>query len=164
MSENNEVICRVLANGFEFAFTQQQIDGIDMIQKSATELHLLKDHQSVNAVFISADQSAKMQTIEIEGVNFHVQIKDKLDLMLDDMGFSAAASKQIKEIRAPMPGLVLEIAVSEGQRVQEGERILILVAMKMENSIMMPADATVKHIAVNAGQAVEKGQVLVELD
>jgi biotin carboxyl carrier protein len=63
-----------------------------------------------------------------------------------------------------MPGLVLEIAVSEGQQVREGDKVLILVAMKMENSIIINTDATIKRIAVSAGEAVEKGQVLVELD
>jgi biotin carboxyl carrier protein len=62
-----------------------------------------------------------------------------------------------------MPGLVLEIAVSEGQQVHKGDTILILVAMKMENSIMINTEAIIKRIAVSAGQAVEKGQVLVEL-
>jgi biotin carboxyl carrier protein len=54
--------------------------------------------------------------------------------------------------------------VSQGQQVKEGDRILILVAMKMENSITADADVTIKRIAVKAGDAVEKGQVLVELD
>jgi biotin carboxyl carrier protein len=62
-----------------------------------------------------------------------------------------------------MPGQVLQIAVTEGQQVQEGDTILILVAMKMENSIRINTDATIKRIAVNPGQAVDKGQVLVEL-
>ncbi len=63
-----------------------------------------------------------------------------------------------------MPGLVLEVAVSEGQPVKEGDRILILEAMKMENSIVIHADATIKKVMVTAGQAVEKGQVLVVLE
>ena len=63
-----------------------------------------------------------------------------------------------------MPGLVLEISVTEGQEVGEGEKILILSAMKMENSILIHTRATIKKIIVSAGQAVEKGQVLVELE
>ncbi len=55
-----------------------------------------------------------------------------------------AAGKQVKEIKAPMPGLVLEISVTDGQAVKEGDRILILEAMKMENSILIHADATIK--------------------
>mgnify|MGYP001792417801 CR=1 FL=1 len=63
-----------------------------------------------------------------------------------------------------MPGLVLEIAISVGQVVKEGDKILILQAMKMENSIVIHANATIKRIAVSTGEAVEKGQVLVELE
>lgn len=165
MRESNSVVYKVKANEFEFCFTQEQIDAIDLVQKSPAVYNLLKNHRSINGVLIEADQSAKMQTIEIEGEKFAIQIKDELDLVLDKMGFSSAvADKQIKEIKAPMPGLVLEIAVSEGQEVHEGDKILILVAMKMENIIMVSADATIKRIAVSAGEAVEKGQILVELD
>ncbi|WP_018616884.1 biotin/lipoyl-containing protein [Segetibacter koreensis] len=164
MSENNSVVYKVKVNEFEFCFTQDQVEAIDLVQKSPTVFNLLKNQRSVNAVLIEADRSAKMQTIEIEGESFHIHIEDELDLMLDKMGFSTVAGKQIKEIKAPMPGLVLEIAVSEGQQVSEGDKILILVAMKMENSILIYTDATIKRVAVSAGEAVEKGQVLVELE
>jgi biotin carboxyl carrier protein len=164
MSENNSIVYKVKSNEFEFSFTQEQVDAIDLLQKSPAEFNLLKDHRSINAVIIEADQSAKKQTIEIEGEKFDIRIKDELDQMLDRMGLNSVAGKQIQEIKAPMPGLVLEIAVSEGQQVREGDKVLILVAMKMENSIMINTDATIKRIAVSAGEAVEKGQVLVELD
>jgi biotin carboxyl carrier protein len=164
MSENNSTVYKVRVNEFEFDFTQEHIEALDLLQKSSSVFNLLKDHKSVNAVLIEADESAKKQTIEIDGENFHVQIKDELDQVLDKMGFSAVAGKQIKEIKAPMPGLVLEIAVSKGQQVNEGDKILILVAMKMENSIMINTAATIKNITVSAGDAVEKGQVLVELE
>jgi biotin carboxyl carrier protein len=164
MLENNSVVYKVKVNEFEFSFTQEQIDALDLVQKSPKGFSLIKNNRSVNAVLVEADQSAKRQTIEIDGEKFDIQLNDELDLVLDKMGFNTVASKQIKEIKAPMPGLVLEIAVAEGQQVQQGDKILILVAMKMENSIMISTAATIKRIAVNAGQAVEKGQVLVELE
>ena len=80
------------------------------------------------------------------------------------MGFGKDVIKQVKEITAPMPGLVLEIAVTDGQEVKEGDKLLILEAMKMENSIMIQTSAIIKKVSVSAGQAVEKGQVLVELE
>lgn len=155
---------KVKANDFEFSFTKEQIDALDIIQKSPTEFHLLKDHHSVNAKLIDANKTAKQQIIEVEGESFEVEIKEELDMMLDKMGFGAATNKHIKEIKAPMPGLVLEIAVEEGQAVVEGEKLLILVAMKMENSIVIHTNAIIKRLAVVAGQVVEKGQVLVELE
>jgi biotin carboxyl carrier protein len=103
-------------------------------------------------------------TVEVDGQIFEVEIRDELDQMLDQLGFSSASTKHIKEIKAPMPGLVLDIAVTEGQEVLEGDRILILEAMKMENSILIHANAKIKEVKVKAGQAVEKGQVLVTLD
>ena len=164
MSEKNSQVFKVKVNEFEFSFTQEEIDAIDLVQKSATVFNLLKDHRSVSAVLTAEEPSAKVQTIEIDGEKFDIQIKDELDIMLDQMGFNTVAGKQIKEIKAPMPGLVLEVAVSEGQQVHEGDKVLILVAMKMENSIVINTDATIKRIAVTAGEAVEKGQVLVELE
>ena len=164
MSDNNRGEYKVKVNEFEFNFTQEQVDAIDLIQNPNGESNLILHHESINAVLIKADLSGKRQIIEIDGQSFDIQIKDELDQMLDKMGFSAVVSKQIKEVKAPMPGLVLEVNVTEGQIVKEGDKILILVAMKMENSILIHADATIKKILVKAGQPVDKGQVLVELD
>jgi len=155
---------KVKANEFEFSFTKEAIEAIDLVKKSAIDFNILKDHRSVNAKLLEADSAAKIQKIEIEGEFFHIEIKEELDQMLEIMGFDSAATKQVKEIKAPMPGLVLDIAVAEGQEVSEGDKILILVAMKMENSILIQTNATIKKIGVTVGQAVEKGQVLVELE
>lgn len=154
----------VKAGEFEFSFTEQQIRSLDFIYKSPTEFNLIKEHRSVNTKLLEADTAGKKLKIEVEGEFFEVQIKDELDQVLDKMGFGKISGKKIKEVKAPMPGLVLEIAVSEGQQVKEGEKVLILVAMKMENSLLIHADATIKTIAVSAGQAVEKGQLLIELE
>lgn len=163
MSEKS-ITYKVKANEFEFSFTKEEAEAADLVKKSPVEFNLIKDYRSADAKLVEADSTAKRLTIEVEGEKYAVEIKDELDQRLEKMGFGEVSSKQVKEIKAPMPGLVLEIAVVEGQEVAEGEKILILVAMKMENSIMIHANATIKRIAVNAGQAVEKGQVLVELE
>lgn len=155
---------KVKVNEFEFTIDSNEFEMLDIIQKPGYNFHLLSNHQSFKGVLIEEDLFAKKQVIEIDGERFHVEIKDELDQVLDQMGFSTVASSQVKEIKAPMPGLVLDIAVSEGQAVHEGDKILILVAMKMENVIVVHADATIHSILVKPGQAVEKGQVLVKLD
>jgi biotin carboxyl carrier protein len=63
-----------------------------------------------------------------------------------------------------MPGLILEISVAVGQSVKENDNILILGAMKMENSFLSPRDGVIKSIAVNMGDAVVKGQLLIEFE
>ena len=63
-----------------------------------------------------------------------------------------------------MPGLVLELLTKEGQSVSEGDTLLVLEAMKMENEIKSPTAGTVSRISVEDGEAVQKGQLLIELD
>jgi len=154
----------VKVNEFFFTITQEELESADIIKRSDTEFHLLKDHQSVYGQVHESDASGKKLRIEVEGELFDVEIKDRLDQMLEKMGFEAGGSKRITDIKAPMPGLVLKISVRAGQGVKEGDSILILEAMKMENSIMIHSGAKIKTIHVKQGQSVEKGQVLVELE
>ena len=151
-------------NGFTFNFTQTALDAVDLVKRSPAEFHLIKEHRSIIAKLVETDTTGKKLKIEIDGENFDVAIKDELDQLLEIMELGSASKKQVREIRAPMPGLVLEIAVTDGQEVNEGDKILILQAMKMENSIIIHTQAKIRKIAVTAGQAVEKGQVLVELE
>ena len=160
----NDKTCKVIANGFEFFFTETDLQTADLIKFSPTEFNCIKDNRSVNVKLMATDATGKNLQLLVDGEVFNIAIKDELDQLLDQMGLGAAAGKQVKEIKAPMPGLVLEISVKDGQEVKEGDRILILEAMKMENSIIIHADAKIKKVAVKAGQAVEKGQVLVELE
>ena len=155
---------QVKANDFLFSFSRKKIEDADIIKISPSRFNLIRDHRSVSAQVTEADDTGKKLKIEIEGVIFNIEIKDELDQVLEQMGFDSVTNKTIKEIKAPMPGLVLEIAVADGQDVNEGDRILILEAMKMENSIMIHTSAKIKRVNVAAGQAVEKGQVLVELE
>lgn len=155
---------KIKANDFVFYFDKTDLQNTDLIQKSDTEFNCIKEHHSVNAVLVEADTDNKKFKIAIDGDTFSIEIKDELDQMLEIMGFGVKVNKQLTNIKAPMPGLVLEIAVSEGQQVNAGDKILILEAMKMENSIMIPTGATIKKILVSKGQAVDRGQVLVELE
>jgi Acetyl/propionyl-CoA carboxylase, alpha subunit len=155
---------KVIVNGHVFFFTREQVQQMDVVATAANSFHLLHKHRSVNARIVYADATHKHLTIDIEGEKFTVVIKDSLNQLLEQMGWNAAAAKKVKEIKAPMPGLVLEVSVTEGQQVHDGDRIAILEAMKMENSLFIHVDAVIKKVLVKAGQAVEKGQVLVELE
>jgi len=155
---------QAIVNGFTFSFTNTTLDDVDLVKRSPTAFHLIKDHRSINARLVETDITGKKLKIEIAGEIFDIEIKDELDQLLEIMELGSASKKQVSEIRAPMPGLVLEIAVTDGQDVQEGDKIMTLQAMKMENSIIIHTQAKIRKILVTAGQAVEKGQVLVELE
>lgn len=70
----------------------------------------------------------------------------------------------INEVYALIPGTILEIQVQEGQQVAEGEKLLILEAMKMRNIIVSPKAGIIKSIEVNSGDIVSKGKLLVVME
>ncbi|WP_202592690.1 biotin/lipoyl-containing protein, partial [Vagococcus lutrae] len=68
-----------------------------------------------------------------------------------------------ESVTAPMPGNIYKVQAKAGQAVKEGETVIVLEAMKMENEIVAPADGTISAINVTEGQAVEADDVLFEL-
>jgi biotin carboxyl carrier protein len=161
-SPQKQVAVRV--NEFNFLLAPDELAKTDFIRISDHSFHLIKDSRSVKVTLLDADSSARKLRMEVEGDTFDVEIKDELAQMLDQLGFSAVSTRQIKEIKAPMPGLVLDIHVEAGQEVAEGDKILILEAMKMENSLLIHTNARIKTVLVKKGQAVDKNQVLIELE
>lgn len=134
----------------------------DLVQIDANRFHIIKDNVSYNAELVEADYKTKTFTFKINGTLHTVNVKDRFDILLDQMGMSNANEKKLNDIKAPMPGLVLEIKVKPGDEVKKGDQILILEAMKMENILKSPGDGVVKAIKVNVKDNVEKGQVLLE--
>ena len=67
-------------------------------------------------------------------------------------------------LRSPMPGKVLEVLVSEGEKVQRGAPMIILEAMKMEHTIVAPADGIVTRISYKQGDLIDEGVDLVEFE
>jgi len=144
--------------------TTAEINNADIISTSPHSFHLISNDRSINATIEVDGSNSKSMLVKIEGEVFTVVIKDELDQMLYQMGFGKVVPKIIKEIKAPMPGLVVEIAVVEGEAIRKGDKLLILEAMKMENSLQASSDTIIKKINVTKGQAVVKGQVLIELE
>src|SRR5476649_322030 len=130
-------------------------------QLSPVNYHVIHNLNSYNVEVVSLDTSAKTAEIKVNGNTYTVSAKDQFDLLLDQLGMSNAGASKVSELKAPMPGLVLKIFVSEGDAVQKGDNLFILEAMKMENIIKAPADVSIKTIKIKAGDKVEKGQVLM---
>ncbi len=107
--------------------------------------------------------SKKEFVIKINSNNYVVKIENGLERLIKKMGFSAHSAKKYNNIKAPMPGLILSINVNEGQEVAEGDTLMILEAMKMENSILAPKDGTIKSVQVKSVGAVEKNELMIEM-
>jgi len=148
---------------YNFDVDATQLSELDAVQNSETEFHILNEHTSYKAIIVNADFNQKKYTISINNNNYTVAIADELDVLIKEMGFSLGNAKKVNEIKAPMPGLVLEVNVEAGQTIQKGDPLLILEAMKMENVIKSAGDGVVEEILIEKGAAVEKGALLIKL-
>jgi len=151
-----------VSDKFKFEIVAEDLNW-DAVEVEPGRFNILHNNRSYSAVVLSADYENKTFSVRIDTHIFNLSVKDRFDLLAEQLGFSTKAAKKANEIKAPMPGMVLSIMVSEGQEVKMGESVLILEAMKMENVIKAPADCTIKNIKVKQGSAVEKNQVLIEL-
>lgn len=145
-------------------FRQGQQFEWDLQKISERLYHILKDNRSYSAEILEADYVKKEFTVKINGTIYQVKAQDSMDLLLEKLGMANNSSKYIKEVKAPMPGLILDILVQEQQQVQKGDVLLILEAMKMENAIKSAAEGVIKTIKVNKRQSVEKNQLLLEFE
>ncbi len=94
----------------------------------------------------------------------NIDFKSDLDLVLDKMGIKRSFETINTDVKAPMPGKVLDVVVNVGDEVKKGDAILILEAMKMENVLKAEGDCIIKSVLVENQQSVEKNQILVELE
>ena len=124
--------------------------------------HIINNAKTYTAHVVSVDYESKTFTLKINGKTTTLSLKDKMDLLLEKLGMSDLANSQLNDLKAPMPGLIADILVKEGDEVQKGDSLLILEAMKMENVIKAAGDGTIKHIKIKKGESVEKNQLLIE--
>lgn len=149
---------------FEFDFQKKSISQLDAVSIERNKFHILHQNLPYKAEITNSDFNQKKYAIKINSNIYNVVIYNPLDILIAEMGFTVGKIKQVNVIKAPMPGLILEIIVVIGQTVQENDNLLILTAMKMENSLRSPRDGVIKSIAINAGDSVIKGDSLIEFE
>ena len=134
----------------------------DLSRLSGSSFHVLLNNKSYNAEVVKVDSVAKSFVFKINGNLYEVRLKDRFDLLLETMGLNNNSAGKVNKVKAPMPGLIIDLRVSDGDEVKRGDPLIILEAMKMENIIKAVSDATVKSVHVKKGDSVEKNQVLIE--
>ncbi|MFZ0490971.1 MAG: acetyl-CoA carboxylase biotin carboxyl carrier protein subunit [Salegentibacter sp.] len=151
-------------DAFEYEFTREQITSLDAQPLQGQAWHVLQDNHSFRAEIINSNFLRKNYRVKINSNTYQVDISDELDLLIDEMGLGLGSSQLINDIKAPMPGMILEVNVSEGDEVKEGDYLLVLEAMKMENTLAAPRDGKIKSISVEKGETVDKNQLLIEME
>ena len=144
--------------------SKKDAEGLDIAATSGADFHVLRDRQGYTIRILRADYLQKTLRMSVNGNTYEVKIEDTFDQRVQEMGLLATTAQKLNSIKAPMPGLIIDIMVEEGQEISEGSPLLILSAMKMENIILSQGGGVVKSIAVKRDDAVEKGQVIIEME
>ncbi len=137
---------------------------VSFIPQSENTLLIQTKNQTIQVRCIGIDKTNKTVTLLYNNQKYSAKITEPMDELLKSMGLENALVQKISEVKAPMPGLVLDVLVSPGDTVEVGQKILVLEAMKMENAIKSPTAGVVASINVSKGQAVDKNYILIRFE
>ena len=102
--------------------------------------------------------------VKINGEISTIRLIKQVEKTIEKHKIQKGNQKNINILKAPMPGLILDVIVKESDLVKKGDPVIILEAMKMENILSSPVDGIVKEIKVNPEQTVEKNNILIKFD
>ena len=148
-------------NASQYSFQLMDADNITLNDSNVNNQIILDNNKSKLVSVKGVNHEQKRYQIQIDGRDYQVQISDAVDQQILKMNLKSKKSNQLKELRAPMPGLVRQVNVNVGDQVDSGDSLFILEAMKMENLLKSPVNGSVSEILVKPGESVEKNQILL---
>jgi biotin carboxyl carrier protein len=134
------------------------------IQSTADSITIKLNHKIFHIQHIQTDEDGKTMNVRINGKKVLVTVKSEMDLRIEKMGGNSAVAASLKNVKAPMPGLIVKMHIQVGDVVEKGQVLLNFEAMKMENQLKSPGSGVIKNILIEPGSKVEKGQLLIELE
>jgi biotin carboxyl carrier protein len=148
-------------NGGQYSLQLFDEDGLSVLDLDENQKYILQDFKSKLISVKEENNSLKYYEIQIDGRTFKVQILDVVDQQILKMNLKSKKFNLFNELKAPMPGLVRQVYVKEGDLITKGDSLIILEAMKMENVLKSPLDGIVSELFVKPGESVEKNQILL---
>ena len=130
-------------------------------KESNNEFIFRYNNQKYNIFLEYSEDNNNRILARTRGRTFEVTINTAISNLLEELGFNSITSVKDSQLYAPMPGLVLKTLVSVGQKVSEGEPLLTLEAMKMENVIKATRDGVISEMPNSDGDKVDKGDILI---
>jgi biotin carboxyl carrier protein len=144
---------KVVVDGVEYAVDFESVSGQPVYS-------LLIDGHSYEA-YVSESENEEGWQVLLRGALSTVRVEDERERRLRSAAGGVAAESGEYHIKAPMPGLIVAVQVSEGQAVKKGDILIILESMKMQNELKCPRDGSVTRVRVKAGEGVEQNQALL---
>jgi acetyl/propionyl-CoA carboxylase alpha subunit len=153
----------IVNDNYDFNISKGEAEKFDTLISNSTA-HVITHNLSRTVEIIKADFLKRDYTIKVNGNRYSIHIEDELDGLISEMGLSRGEDIAVSEIEAPMPGVIIDVLVSEGQEVKKGDFLCVLEAMKMENTILSVGDGIIKTVKISKGQTFDKGDVLIEFE
>jgi biotin carboxyl carrier protein len=138
-----------------------EVINVDLLQMQDTTMYsLIIGNQSHDVRMSDADGFYEVQ---VSGDIFQVVVEDERTRRLAGLKRSSDAFTGEVFLKAPMPGVVVEIPIEKGQRVAKGDIVLILESMKMQNEFKSPRDGVIHAVRVSPGDTVEQNSVMLTI-
>lgn len=146
------------------ALVNGQLFEMDWSELSEGRYHVIQENKGYVVEVDKVLEGEKKIYIRVNGNTYVLDVKDKMDLLLEKMGLDNLTTTVETDLKAPMPGLVLDILVKPGQTISKGDPLIILEAMKMENVLKSTVDTVIKSVECVKGAAVEKNEILLNFE
>lgn len=164
---------RVIVDGQERNVNIDSIEGKGRLDNKEFDIEISKEEDlfyrlerdgKVYNVQVLPGDNEKKPKIRVNGLSYTIELIDKYDELIKSLGMEKFTKVEIKELKSPMPGLVIKLDVKVGDDIVKGDPIMILEAMKMENVIKSRGEGKVAEVFVKEGQAVEKNELLIRFE
>jgi pyruvate carboxylase subunit B len=146
------------------AYEGEQPQHAELSDIEGSPVRMIKIGTHVYRVVAEKRSGRGRYTLWVDGYRFEVEALDERTRRIRDISAANARPSGPAPVLAPMPGLVVRINVTVGDKVEAGQGVVVMEAMKMENELRATGPGTVRSVEVSPGTAVEKGALLVVLD
>ncbi|HKI78690.1 MAG TPA: acetyl-CoA carboxylase biotin carboxyl carrier protein subunit [Ignavibacteriaceae bacterium] len=143
-------------------FVESKAFHCELIKLTNSTFRLQIDEKIYDISYVKMDNDKIC--VSLSGFTYDLEVRTVLQDKVTKVIEKTGSLNQLREVKAPMPGMLLKIKKEPGQKIEAGESIMILEAMKMENDIKSPSLGIIKEIFVKENAAVEKGARLFSVE
>ena len=160
------MITGILNSVVQLDLSQTDVDKFKVLEINYTkkEIILSNGSKKFECKILKENVIDQSYIVRINGEISTIRLIKQVEKTIEKLGTQKENQKNINVLKAPMPGLILDVVIKESELVKKGDPVIILEAMKMENILSSPVDGIVKEIKVNPQQTVEKNNILIKFE
>ena len=160
------MITGILNSVVQLDLSQTDVDKFKVLEINYTkkEIILSNGSKKFECKILKENVIDQSYIVRINGEISTIRLIKQVEKTIEKLGIQKENQKNINVLKAPMPGLILDVVIKESEFVKKGDPVIILEAMKMENILSSPVDGIVKEIKVTPQQTVEKNNILIKFE